>query len=78
MIFKNDNFDGTNNSVIEIVSSYSELNLLKRSGNENIKVALPLSLCIGKLNSDKPFDSKILSEYYKNDDSFDFTSDFEK
>ena len=78
MIFKNDNFDGTNNSVIEIVSSYSELNLLKRSGNENIKVALPLSLCIGKLNSDKPFDRKILSEYYKNDDSFDFTNDFEK
>ena len=71
MDFKYKNFDGTNDNIIEIVSSDSALGLLKRSGNENIKVCLPLLLCIGKLNT-KPFIRNICGV------SYDFTADFEK
>ena len=71
MDFKYKNFDGTNDNIIEIVSSDSALGLLKRSGNENIKVCLPLSLCIGKLTI-KPFIRNICGV------SYDFTDDFEK
>ena len=71
MDFKYKNFDGVNDNIIEIVSSDSALGLLKRSGNENIKVCLPLSLCIGKLTI-KPFIRNICGV------SYDFTDDFEK
>ena len=76
MNFKYKNFDGTNNDIIEIVSSDSALGLLKRSGNENIKVCLPLSLCIGKFDDYKPFNRKNLFEYYKDSNLYDFTDTF--
>jgi len=78
MIYEYKNFDGNNNDIIEIVSSDSKLGLLKRSGNENIKVCLPLSLCIGKLDSLTPFIRKNLPQYYKKDILYDFTDDFNK
>lgn len=78
MNFEYINFDGTNNDIIEIVSSFSALGLLKRSGNENIKICLPLSLCIGKFDSYIPFNRKVLSQYYKNENYYDFTDDFNK
>ncbi len=78
MNFEYKNFDGTNNDIIEIISSDSALGLLKRSGNENIKICLPLSLSIGKFGSTTPFNRKILSEIYKNGESYDFTEDFKK
>ena len=78
MNFEYKNFDGINNDIIEIVSSDSELGLLRRSGNENIKVCLPLSLCIGKLDNLIPFNRKVLSQYYNGNNSFNFTQDFNK
>ena len=78
MDFKYDSFDGINDSIIEIVSSDSALGLLKRSGNKNVKVCLPLSLCIGKLDSITPFNRKILLQYYKNNNFYDFTDVFDK
>lgn len=78
MIYEYKNFDGYNNDIIEIVSSDSELGLLKRGENENIKVCLPLSLCIGKLDSVTPFNRKNLSQYNRKDISYDFTDDFDK
>ncbi len=69
--------DGKKNDVIEIVSSKSSLDLLKSSGNENIKVCLPLSLCIGKIDSLTPFNRKSLSHYHENR-SYDFTNEFNK
>ena len=77
MNFNYKNFDGINNDIIEIVSSDSALGLLKKCDNENIKVCLPLTLSIGKLNSLTPFNRKILSQIYKNK-SYDFTKDFNK
>ena len=78
MNFEYKNFDGTNNDIIEIVSSFSALGLLKRSGNENIKICLPLSLCIGKFDSYIPFNRKNLFQYYKDSNSYDFTDTFNK
>ncbi len=78
MNFEYKNFVGINNDIIEIVSSDSAFGLLKRSGNENIKVCLPLSLSIGKLGSASPFNRNVLSKIYKNDESYDFTEDFKK
>ena len=59
-------------NILEIVSSSSALELLKRSGNENIKFSLPLSLSIGKLNKTKPFTRDICGVYY------DFNTDFKE
>ncbi len=78
MYFEINNFDGTNSDIIEIVSSVFELGLLRRSGNKNVKVCLPLSLSIGKLDSTNPFNRKVLSKYCTFDNSFDFTYDFDK
>lgn len=78
MEFELDNFNGVNNDIIEIVSSDSALGLLKQSGNKNIKVCLPLSLCIGKIDSVTPFNRKVLFQYYRNNNSYDFTNDFNK
>lgn len=78
MTFDFENFDDTNSDIIEIVSSESALKLLKRSGNKNIKVCLPLSLYIGKLDSMKPFNRKVLSKYYKNNATYNFTDVFHK
>ncbi len=49
-MFECKNFDGDDFTIIEIVSSDSELGLLKRSGNKNLKICLPLCLCIGNLD----------------------------
>lgn len=78
MDYRYNNFDGVNNEIIEILSSDSELGLLKRSGNNNIKVCLPLSLCIGKFDSITPFNRTVLFQYYKKDILYDFTYDFNK
>ena len=77
MNYNGENFVGTNENIIEIVSSYSGLELLKRSGNENIKVCLPLSLCIGKLDSIIPYNRDNLSQY-NNTNLYDFNAEFEK
>ena len=77
MDFNYTNFTGINNAIIEIVASDSALGLLKKSGNENIKVCLLLSLSFGKLNSPMPFNRNILSQVYKNR-PYDFTKDFEE
>ncbi len=78
MAYKYKNFEGTNNKTIEIVSSESALKLLKRSGNENIIVCLPLLLHIGKLDSLTPFNRQELSKYYAVNHSFNFNDDFNK
>lgn len=78
MDFKYENFDGINYSIIEIVSWDTALGLLKRSGNENIKVCLPLALGIGNLDSVKPFNRKTLAQYYKKNISYNYTYDFNK
>ena len=78
MLFEYKNFDGRNTNIIEIVSSDSTLGLLKRSGNQNIKVCLPLALCIGKIDSTKPFNRSVLSKYCKKDTSYDYSEDFNK
>ena len=78
MVYEYQKIDGYHNDIIEIVSSSSGLRLLKCSGNENIKVCLPLSLCIGKLDSLTPFNRSVLSRYYKKDISYDFTDNFNK
>ena len=66
-----------NYDILEIVSSNSIFGLLKRSGNENIIVCLPLSLCIGKIDSLTPFNRSSLPQYCENI-SNDFTDDFKK
>ena len=40
---------GNNKDIIEIVSSDIALELLNNSGNNNLKICLPLELNIGKL-----------------------------
>lgn len=81
------NFEGKNDKVLEIVSGISCYGLLKRSGNNNLKVFLSLDLCIGKLDSIKEFKRDELKEYVKyvstiNDgpfkNGFDFEYEFKK
>lgn len=64
-MFEIKNFEGKNKKVLEIVSGISDYGLLKRSGNDNLKVFLPLELCVGKLDSIKNFDRKEVKEYIK-------------
>ena len=78
MVHEYKQIDETNNNIIEIVSSAAGLELLKRSGNKNIKVCFPLSLCIGKLDSATPFNRSVLLHYYKRNVSYDFTNDYNK
>lgn len=86
-MFEIKNFDGKNKSIIEVVSSDSALGLLRKSGNENLKVFLPLELCIGRLDSIKNHARSELREYVKyvhdiNDDffynAFNFEYEFKK
>lgn len=81
------NFEGKNEEVLEIVSGISCYELLKRSGNNNLKVFFPLELCIGKLDSIKKFNRNELKKYVKylntiNDgpfkQGFDFEYEFKK
>lgn len=67
-----------NNDIIEIVSSISELNLLRKAGNKNTIVALPLELEIGKININNPFDRSNLTDYYNDSYNYDFTSIYTK
>lgn len=76
MIYEYRNIDGYNNDIIEIVSTDSELGLLKRGENKNIKACLSLFLCIGKLDSVTPFNRKTLLQYNEKNISYDFTDDF--
>ena len=78
LTFEYKNFDGNNKNVIEIVASPIALGLLKRSGNNNIKVCLPLMLSIGKLSNLTPFNRNVLTKYHKNINDYDFTDDFNK
>lgn len=64
-MFKTNNFEGKNEKVLEIVSDISCYELLKRSGNNNLKAFLPLALCIGKLDSINEFNRNELKEYVK-------------
>lgn len=64
MVFESNNFNGKNNDIIEIVSSDSAYGLISRL-NDNIKVCLPLSLNIGKLDGLKYYNRKELLKYNK-------------
>lgn len=84
---KINNFEGKNEKVLEIVSDISCYGLLKRSGNNNLKMFLPLNLCIGRLDSINEFNRSELKEYVKyattiNDGPFEhgfnFESEFQK
>ena len=81
------NSEGKNSKVLEIVPDISCYELLKRSGNNNLKVFLPLNLCIGKLDSVNEFNRNELKEYVKYSntigngpfkDGFDFEYEFKK
>ena len=71
-------------SVIEIVSSDSELGLLKRSGNKNLKICLPLCLSIGSLDGMKCLKRTELEKYInlnKNklfENGLDFKHEYDK
>lgn len=64
MDFELNNFKGKNNKIIEIVSSDSAYGLISRL-NDNLKVCLPLSLNIGKLDGLKDYNRKELLKYNK-------------
>ena len=64
--------------IIEVVTSDTEVSLLNRSGNENVKICLPLALCIGKLDCLKPLHREELSQFLKDGSSFDFTHNFKE
>lgn len=64
MVFELNNFKGKNNKIIEIVSSDSAYGLISNL-NDNIKVCLPLSLSIGKLDGLKDYNRKELLNYNK-------------
>lgn len=81
-MFEINNFEGENETVLEIVSDISCYGLLKRSGNNNLKVCLPLNLCIGRLDSINEFNRSELKEYVKyisaiNDGPFKYGYNFE-
>lgn len=71
-------------SVIEIVSSDSELGLLKRSGNKNLKICLPLCLSIGSLDGMKCLKRTELEKYINLNENklfengFDFKYEYNK
>lgn len=70
--------DVLNSIIIDVVASDTEVSLLNRCGNENIKICLPLALCIGKLDSLKPYHREVLSQFLKDGSSFDFTNNFKE
>ncbi len=73
-----DNFTGENKDIIEIVSSDIALRLLKNTGNNNLKVCLPLELNVGKLDSLTPYNRQFLKELYEGEKQYDFTDEFAK
>ena len=78
MQYEIENFEGTNNDIIEIVHDEVCYYRLKRIGNNNIKVFLPLCLSIGKLDGMDSFDRSNLHKYIKIDRSFNFKEDILK
>ena len=68
MYFSYKNFDGIIDDIIEITSSDSALGLLNKNNNKNIKVCLPLSLSIGRLE---------LLQKRNTITKYDFTNDFD-
>ncbi len=56
-------FESENVDVIEIVSNDSGMGLLKRSGNKNLKICLPLCLCIGNLDGMSCLNRNELEKY---------------
>lgn len=73
-----DNFTGDNKDIIEIVSSDTALRLLKNTGNNNLKVCLPLELNIGKLDSLTPFNRPFLKKINCEEKTCNFTEAFAK
>lgn len=82
--FNTTDFDSENFDVIEVVSSDSELGLLKRSGNKNLKIFLPLCLCIGKLDGMNVLKRNELEKYINLEgkklfeNGFDFKYEYDK
>ncbi len=81
-MFGINNFEGENETVVEIVSDISCYGLLKRSRNNNLKVYFPLNLCVGRLESINEFNRGELKEYVKyistiNDGPFKYGYNFE-
>ena len=73
-----DNFTGENKDIIEIVSSDTALRKLKNTGNNNLKVCLPLELYIGKLDSLTPFNRPFLKKINGEEKNYNFTEVFAK
>lgn len=63
-------FDGSNENIIEIVSNDSAMGCLKKSGNNNIKVCLPLLLSFGSLLDLKDYKRVDLGKIFDNEDWF--------
>ena len=59
------NFEGENEKILEVVSDISCYSLLRRCGNNNLKVYLPLNLCMGRLSLINEFNRDELREYVK-------------
>ena len=74
--YKYDNFEGSNTKIIEIVSNYSGIGLLKKIGNDNLKVSLPLDLCIGYLNEIKNYDRSELEQYINSKETIPFKNGY--
>lgn len=64
-MFEAKNFEGDNKKIVEIVSNVSAYRLLKKTGNNNLKVSLPLELCIGKFDCIDDYSRIELKKYTK-------------
>lgn len=78
MKFSQEEIVGNNKDIIEIVSSDIALELLNNSGNNNLKICLPLELNIGRLDSLTPYNRQFLKEIYGEEKKCDFTDEFAK
>lgn len=83
-MFTYKNFDGENFDVFEIISSDSGLGILKKSKNKNLKVTLPLCLCVGKLDGIKNYNRNELKKFINSkeiklfENGFDFKYEIDK
>ncbi len=64
-MFEVKNFEGENKKIVEIVSGISALGLLNKAGNNNLKVLLPLELCIGRFDNIVDYSRIELKKYTK-------------
>ncbi len=74
MEFILEEFVGSNESIIEIVSKDSAMGCLKGSKNNNIKVCLPLYLSFGSLSDLKNYKRTDLGKLFDNEDCFYYSS----